>query len=212
MPNWMYNTLVIEPCVDSIEESKNIFAAAQQAVDSAAAALNSLPQKISDQQQIVSQKKSQVESENALLSKITENKNQKVSFIQQVDQIQKQNQLQASIEPNNITLVEAGTKLSESLVLLQKDLQVANAELQSKQQQLVQAQTAVSTAETELVSIMKMRESAPKVLQEKENSLKDAQNQLNLKQKDYSDFKQKVDEQKAKTESLLQQYLQALPK
>jgi len=195
-----------------LEESKNIFAAAQQAVDSAAAALNSLPQKISDQQQIVSQKKSQVESENALLSKITENKNQKVSFIHQVDQIQKQNQLQASIEPNNITLVEAGTKLSESLVLLQKDLQVANAELQSKQQQLVQAQTAVSTAETELVSIMKMRESAPKVLQEKENSLKDAQNQLNLKQKDYSDFKQKVDEQKAKTESLLQQYLQALPK
>ena len=49
-------------------------------------------------------------------------------------------------------------------------------------------------------------------IEEKENSLKDAQNQLNLKQKDYSDFKQKVDEQKAKTESLLQQYLQALPK
>ena len=24
MPNWMYNTLVIEPCVDSIEESTNI--------------------------------------------------------------------------------------------------------------------------------------------------------------------------------------------
>ena len=51
----------------------------------------------------------------------------------------------------------------------------------------------------------------PRFSKEKENSLKDAQNQLNLKQKDYSDFKQKVDEQKAKTESLLQQYLQALP-
>ena len=76
----------------------------------------------------------------------------------------------------------------------------------------MQAQTAVSTAETELASIMKMRESAPKVLQEKESSLKDAQNQLNLKQKDYSDFKQKVDQQKARTDNLLQQYLQALPK
>ena len=59
---------------------------------------------------------------------------------------------------------------------------------------------------------MKMRESAPKVLQEKESALKDAQNQLNLKQKDYSDFKQKVDQQKAKTDNLLQKYLEALPK
>ena len=40
-----------------LEESKNIFPAAQQAVDTAAAALNSLPQKISDQQQVVSKKR-----------------------------------------------------------------------------------------------------------------------------------------------------------
>ena len=60
--------------------------------------------------------------------------------------------------------------------------------------------------------IIKKRESAPKVLQEKENALKEAQNQLSSKQKDYSDFKQKVDQQKTKADTLLQQYLQALPK
>ena len=84
--------------------------------------------------------------------------------------------------------------------------------MQAKQQKLVEAQTAVSSAETELATIMKMRESAPKVLKEKEDALKAAQNQLTIKQKDFSDFKLKVDQQKAKTDSLLQQYLQALPK
>ena len=139
-------------------------------------------------------------------------KNQKASFIQQVDQIQKKNQQQASTDPENKILVEAGTKLSESLALLQKDLQAADSKLQVKQQQLVEAQSAVASAEADLSLIIKKRESAPKVLQEKENALKEAQNQLSSKQKDYSDFKQKVDQQKTKADTLLQQYLQALPK
>ena len=195
-----------------LEESKNIFANAQQAVDSAAAVLNSLPQKISEQQQVVSQRKSKVVAENTLLAKVIETKNQKASFIQQVDQIQKKNQQQASTDPENKILVEAGTKLSESLALLQKDLQAADSKLQAKQQQLVEAQSAVASAEADLSLIIKKRESAPKVLQEKENALKEAQNQLSSKQKDYSDFKQKVDQQKTKADTLLQQYLQALPK
>ena len=195
-----------------LEESKNIFSRAQQAVDTAAAALNSLPQKISDQQQVVSEKKSQVDTENTLLAKITENKKQKVSFIQQVDQIKKANQHQASTDPENKILAEAGLKLSESLALLEKDLQTADSQLKAKQQELIVAQTAVTSAEAELASIMKMRESAPKVLQEKESSLKDAQNQLDIKQRDYTNFKVKVDQQKAKTDTLLQQYLNSLPK
>jgi len=195
-----------------LEESKSIFATAMQAVDTAALALNSLPQKISDQQQVVSQKKAEVNTKNTILAKITENKNQKASFIQQVDQIQKKNQQQSNTDPENKILAEAGAKLAESLSLLQKDLQVADSKLQAKQQELTAAKTAVSSAETELATIMKMRESAPKVLHEKESALKDAQNQLNLKQKDYSDFKQKVDQQKAKTDNLLQKYLEALPK
>ena len=195
-----------------LEESKNVFSAAQQAVDAAAAALNSLPRKISDQQQVVSLKKAQVDAENTSLAKITANKNQKASFIQQVEQIEKKNQQQASTDPDNKILAEAGIKLAESLSLLQKDLQTVDAQLQAKQQKLVEAKTAVSGAEAELAAIMKMRESAPKVLQEKEDALKAAQNQLTIKQKDFSDFKLKVDQQKAKTDSLLQQYLQALPK
>ena len=158
-----------------LEESKNVFTAAQQAVDSAAAALNSLPLKISEQQQVISQKKAQVDAENTSLVKITENKKSKASFIHQVDQIQKKNQQQASSDPENKNLVEASVKLAESLALLQKDLQTADAQLQAKQQKLVEAKTAVSTAESELATIMKMRESAPKVLHEKELALKEAQ-------------------------------------
>ena len=195
-----------------LEESKNVFSNAQRAVDSAAAVLNSLPQKISEQQQVVSQRKSMVVAENTLLAKVIEAKNQKASFIQQVDQIQKKNQQQASTDPENKMLIEAGTKLSESLALLQKDLQAADSKFQAKQQQLVEAQSAVASAEADLSLIIKKRESAPKVLQEKENALKEAQNQLSSKQKDYSDFKQKVDLQKTKADTLLQQYLQALPK
>ena len=195
-----------------LEESKNLFAAAQQAVDTAAAAVNSLPQKISDQQQVVSLKKAQVDTENTSLTKFTENKNQKASFIQQVEQIEKKNQQQASTDPENKILAEAGIKLAESLALLQKDLQTADAQLQAKQQKLVEANTAVSSAEAELATIMKMRESAPQVLKEKEDALQEAQNQLTIKQKDFTDFKVKVDQQKSKTDSLLQQYLQALPK
>ena len=144
--------------------------------------------------------------------KITENKKLKVSFIQQVDQIKKANQHQASTDPENKILAEAGIKLSESLALLEKDLQTADSQLKAKQQELIVAQTAVTSAEAELASIMKMRESAPKVLQEKESSLKDAQNQLDIKQRDYTNFKVNVDQQKAKTDKLFQQYLNSLPK
>lgn len=194
-----------------LEESKNVFSAAQQAVDSASVALSSLPQKISDHQQIVSQKKSQVDSENSLLAQIMQSKNLKISFIQQVDQIQKKNQDQAKSDPQNEILAQAGTKLSESLALLQKDLQAADSQLVAKEQEIAQAKTAVALAEGELAKVMQMHESAPKVLQEKESALQDAQSKLSIKQKDFSEFKQKVDQQKLKTDNLLQQYLQELP-
>jgi transcription termination factor NusB len=71
---------------------------------------------------------------------------------------------------------------------------------------------AVTTAEAELAEILKMRESAPKVLEEKEKSLLDAQNQLKVRENEFTEFKKKVDLQKSKTEALLQQYLEALPK
>jgi hypothetical protein len=49
-------------------------------------------------------------------------------------------------------------------------------------------------------------------LEEKEKSLLDAQNQLKIREKEFTEFKKKVDLQKSKTEALLQQYLEALPK
>ena len=195
-----------------LKESKNLFSSAQQAVDNASAALAALPQKISEHQQVVAQKQSFVQSENSKLEQISLAKNQKVSFIQQVDQIQKQNASQTKSDPQNEALRQAGAKLSESLALLQKDLQSADAKLLSKQQELVLAKTAVTTAEAELAEIMKMRESAPKVLEEKEKSLLDAQNQLKVREQEFTEFNKKVDLQKSKTEALLQQYLEALPK
>ena len=173
-----------------LEESKNLFSSAQQAVDNAAATLSALPQKISEHQQVIAQKQSFVQSENSKLDQISLAKNQKVSFIQQVDLIQKQNESQTKLDPQNEPLRQAGAKLSESLALLHKDLQSADAKLLSKQQELVLAKTAVTSAEAALAEIMKMRESAPKVLEEKEKSLLDAQNQMKVREKEFTEFKE----------------------
>lgn len=197
---------------DVLEESKNLFTVAQQSLDKAAVALSSLPQKISEHQQIVTQKKSQVEAEYSILNQITQSKNQKNVFIQQVDQLKQHNLQQSKTDPENVNLVQAGNKLSESIALLQKDLQDADAQLLAKQDQLNQAKSAVTIAETSLAEVMKLRESAPKVLKEKEQALQAAKTKFDDKHTEYTGFKLKVDQQKAKTDSLLQQYLQALPK
>jgi predicted nucleic acid-binding Zn-ribbon protein len=63
-----------------LEESKNLFSSAQQAVDNAATALAALPQKISEHQQAIAQKQSFVQSENSKLDQISLAKNQK-SFL-----------------------------------------------------------------------------------------------------------------------------------
>ncbi len=196
---------------DLLEESKNIFSSAQQAVDNATYALSSLPRKISEHQQSIAERKSHLEIEDSELKQISRIKIQKASFLQKMDDIRIQNQALTKSDPENQALVQAGTKLTESLTLLQKDLQSADAKLLSRRQQLVETKLAITEAESELAEIMKMRESAPRVLHEKENFLKDAQIQLNLKQKEYADFKHRVDQQKAKTDKLLQKYLQALP-
>ena len=197
---------------DTLEESKTLFAEAQQKVDKAADTLSSLPQKISEHQQIVTQKKSQVETESSILNQITQSKNQKNIFIQQVDQLKQHNLQQSKTDPENVTLVQAGNKLSESIALLKKDLQDADAQLLAKQDRVNQAMSAVSIAEASLAEVMKLRESAPKVLEEKEQAMLAAKTKFDGKQKEHSECKQKVDQQKAKTDSLLQQYLQALPK
>ena len=103
-----------------LEESKNLFSSAQQAVDNAANALSALPQKISEHQQTIAQKQSFVQSENSKFDQISLAKNQKISFIKQVDQIQKQNESQTKLDPQNEPLRQAGAKLSESLALLKK--------------------------------------------------------------------------------------------
>ena len=132
-----------------------------------------------------------VVAENTLLAKVIEAKNQKASFIQQVDQIHKKNQQQASTDPENKMLIEAGTKLSESLALLQKDLQAADSKPGKQRQH--RSSICRHITEADLSLIIKKRESAPRFCRKKKNALKEAQNQLSSKQKDYSDFKQKVD-------------------
>ena len=91
-----------------LEESKNLFSSAQQAVDNAANALSALPQKISEHQQTIAQKQSFVQSENSKFDQISLAKNQKISFIKQVDQIQKQNESQTKLDPQNEALRQAG--------------------------------------------------------------------------------------------------------
>jgi WD40 repeat protein len=197
---------------DQLDESKNVFAVAQEAVDKATAVLSSLPQKISEHQQTVSQKKSQVEVENSIFNQITQSKIQKEAFIEEVNQLKQQSLQHSKTEPQNANLVQAENKLSESLALLQKDLLAADAQLLAKQDQLNQAKSAANASETALTEVLKMRESAPKVLQEKEQALHVAKTKLDTQQNQFSGFKQKVDQQRTKAKSLLEQYLQTLAK
>ena len=74
------------------------------------------------------------------------------------------------------------------------------------------AKTAVTTAEAELAEILKIRESAPKVLEERKRASAGCPKPTESKEKEFTEFKKKVDLQKSKTEALLQQYLEALPK
>ena len=100
----------------------------------------------------------------------------------------------------------------ETLDLLKQDLSRADARITSKQKELNDAQTKVKEAELALADIMKLRESTPQVLKEKEEALAVARTKLDGKQKEYAVFKSKVDQQKEKTEALLKNYLDALPK
>ena len=59
---------------------------------------------------------------------------------------------------------------------------------------------------------MKLRESAPKVLAEKELALAEAKKKHEENKVAFDIFKKKVDQQSALTQTLLKKYLDALPK
>ena len=70
---------------------------------------------------------------------------------------------------------------------------------------MTEAQKAVGQA-------MKLRESAPKVLAEKEKTLVEAKKKHEENKIAFDSFKKKVDQQSALTQALLKKYLAALPK
>jgi hypothetical protein len=59
---------------------------------------------------------------------------------------------------------------------------------------------------------MKLRESAPKVLAEKQNVLAATKKKHDEKKAAFDSFKKKVDQQATLTQALLKKYLDALPK
>ena len=66
----------------------------------------------------------------------------------------------------------------------------------------MQAKTAVTTAEAELAEILKMRESAPQSIGREGKVSAGCPKPTESKEKEFTEFKKKVDLQKSKTEAL----------
>ena len=183
---------------DLIEEVKMNHENAVSEVENAKETIRLLPSRISEKQNLITQSKSNLDTINKALENVNSEKTNKNVFWQKLEQLAKQNQQQAQNLPQDDLLVQASNKLSETLDLLKQDLSRADARITSKQKELNDAQTKVQEAELALADIMKLRESTPQVLKEKEEALAVARSKLDGKQKEYEVFKSKVDQQKKK--------------
>ena len=96
--------------------------------------------------------------------------------------------------------------------LLKKDLAETENLLAGKEQEIIQAKDAVTQAANSLNSSVKLLESTPEQLKNKEQSLEEAKAEEALRQKEFNLVKSKVDQQSAKSDALYQQYLGLLPK
>jgi uncharacterized protein YukE len=114
-------------------------------------------------------------------------------------------------EPES-TLGQASDKFQETLSLLKKDLAETENLLAAKEQEILQSREAVTQAENNLTRSVKLLETTPKQIKEKEQILQKAKSEEALRLKEFNLVKNKVDQQSAKSDALFQKYLGLLPK
>ena len=195
-----------------LNESRALKNSAQKAFQNIAESLQKLPQTIARNKELLAQKKIalvETEKRKVLVLQVRADKN---LFIQDVNRLATlaKNKSQAQ-EPNSM-FGQASDKFQETITLLKKDLAETENLLAGKEQEIIQAKDAVTQAANSLNSSVKLLESTPEQLKNKEQSLEEAKAEEALRQKEFNLVKSKVDQQSAKSDALFQQYLGLLPK
>ncbi len=194
-----------------LSEANQFKKSALQAFENARNSLTELPDKIIQNQQIVTQKKSSAQEAEKNKVSVIQTREQKNSFISEVTQLATlaQNKSQAK-EPNS-TFGQASTKFQETLTLLNKDLAETENQLAGKEQEVQKATEAIRLAEKKLAETVNLKQSVPLLVKNKEKILTEAQAKESSSQKNLDLIKIKFDQQSIKTKALLKSYLELLP-
>ncbi len=193
-------------------QATDLHAQALAVLEQARKALAEVPAKIKGREAIVSQSQANMQSENQQLEKVKQLATEKQGFLGEVEKIANATKTKADGDDKNAELAAATTKLKESLDLLKKDLANAQAGIANQLKKLESSQSAVNQAQAELDKAKLLTETAPKLVTEKQNLTSQRQAKMAEASQTRDTFKATVEAQRAKTEEILKQYLQALPK
>ena len=195
-----------------LNESRALKNSAQKAFQNIAESLQKLPQTIARNNELLAQKKIalvETEKRKVLVLQVRADKN---LFIQDVNRLASLAKNKSQAQEPDSTFGQASDKFQETISLLKKDLAETENLLAGKEQEIIQAKDAVTQAANSLNSSVKLLESTPEQLKNKEQSLEEAKAEEALRQKEFNLVKSKVDQQSAKSDALFQQYLGLLPK
>ena len=195
-----------------LNETRALKNSAQKAFQNISNSLQKLPDAIAQNKELLTRKRNAVlETEKRKVS-VLQVRTDKNLFIQDVNRLATlaKNKFQAQ-EPDS-TFGQASDKFQETISLLKKDLAETENLLAAKEQEILQAREAVTQAEISLTRSVKLLETTPGQIKDKEQILQKAKSEEALRQKEFDLFKSKVDQQSAKSDALFQKYLGLLPK
>ena len=201
-----------ESLQDSLEEALKLQNLASSNLLMTTEALQSLPERITQAQQALDYKKTQLSQKQRESETLQMRKIEKDDFLSQVETLAKKTTSQKQVESHNKTLSQADSKIQEALSLLKYDLTGFTEGQQAKSQEILIAQTEVKKAEDSLAYILSQRESTPRVLSERKVELEEANTLVALRRKAVDDFRTRLNQQESKTQNLLKDYLAASPK
>ena len=194
-----------------LNESKELRQSAEKAFKNISESLVKLPDSIARNKELLIQKKNAVtESEKRKVS-VIQVKEEKNLFIKDVNRLAALAHNKSQAQKPDSTFGQASGKLQETLTLLKKDLSETENLLASREQEIMQAKDEVIQLEKVIKSEMKLLESAPLLIKEKQLVLDKAKSQEMQRQQEFDLVTNKLDQQSAKAELLLEKYLGLLP-
>ena len=195
-----------------LNETRALKNSAQKAFQNISNSLQKLPDAIAQNKELLTRKRNAVlETEKRKVS-VLQVRTDKNLFIQDVNRLATLAKNKSQAQEPDSTFGQASDKFQETISLLKKDLAETENLLAAKEQEILQAREAVTQAEISLTRSVKLLETTPGQIKDKEQILQKAKSEEALRQKEFDLFKSKVDQQSAKSDALFQKYLGLLPK